>query len=88
MQNVHFAWLARHPLRTAYDAWRAESAAFAFGEDMQPLVQQAVLGFNNLAPEVETLLLRWGYVLNVQAACHRLAPFELVWWHVVLSGTF
>ena len=68
MQNAHFAWLAGHPLNTRHDAWRAESAAFACEEYMQPLVRLAVLHSDNLAAEVNNLLLKWGYLLNVQTA--------------------
>jgi len=64
MQDAHVSWLVRHPL-SMHDAWRAESAAFACKQEMQPLVQLAVLDSGNVADGVDSLLLKWGYVLNV-----------------------
>ena len=61
MQDIHFNWLAGHPLSTVHDAWRAERAAFACEEEMQLLVQLAVLETD----VCNDLLLKWGYVLNV-----------------------
>ena len=75
MQDVHFAWLARHSL-TMQDAWRAERAAFACEQDMEPLVQLAALDFDNVADGVDSLLLKWGYVLHVQTVYSRSAPVQ------------
>ena len=74
MQDIHFAWLAGYPLKTVLDAWRAESAAAACEQDVQPLVQLAVLYSDNAVAEVNSLLLKWGYVLDVQIAYARSAP--------------
>ena len=79
MQDVHLTWLADHPLDTAQDTWRAESAAFAYKQDVQPLVQLAILHTNGLADGVGSLLLKWGYVLKVQTAYKRSVTCKYIW---------
>ena len=67
---THFGWLAKHPLDTVRDTWRAESAAFARKQDLQLLLRLAILEPDALAvAEIDHGLLKWGYVLDaVQAA--------------------
>jgi hypothetical protein len=65
LQESHFGWLAQHPLdSTVRDAWRAESGAFASKQDMDSLVQLAVLQPDLL--DVFHKMLKWCYVLHVR----------------------
>jgi hypothetical protein len=50
-------------LDTVRDAWRAESVASACKQDMDPLVQLAVLQPDEV---FHKMLLKWSYVLHVR----------------------